>query len=218
MLRLTAEEIAYFKANGYVIKRNVLNPALCSQAQDLLWDALPSSVSLARDDPATHVGPFRESDSNSDPKHLRVGFQWRLRAVESHPTLVRLAFTQPLRGMVEQLLGPGMLHVPSQDHLAAEGLDEQRNSGAVHTGIRGIYCTLPYGDAARRAPGFHTDGHPFFLGMVGLPERRAARWGCVCRMAKITPSTVSDICHAVRPTTYSSIRPPAQRPRHFSFE
>lgn len=168
MQPLTSEEIAYFKANGYVIKRNVLNPTLCSEAQNLLWDALPSSVSLVRDDPATHVGPFRESDSNSDSKHLRVGFQWRLRAVENHPTLVRLAFAQPLKGMVEQLLGPGMLHVPSEDHLAAEDLDEQSNSSALHTGIRGIYCTLPYGDATRRPPGFHTDGHPFFLGMVGL--------------------------------------------------
>ena len=58
--------------------------------------------------------------------------------------------------MAEQLLGQGTLVEPDR--------------------VRGIYCTLPYGEVPKKpSTGCHVDAHPFHLGVVGyiddvLPE------------------------------------------------
>ena len=49
--------------------------------------------------------------------------------------------------MAEQLLGEGNLVQPDR--------------------VRGIYCTLPYGDVPKKSIGCHVDAHPFHLGAVG---------------------------------------------------
>ena len=62
--------------------------------------------------------------------------------------MVRLLATEPgVWAMAEQMLGEGQLVQPER--------------------IRGIYCTLPYGDHPPQTLGCHTDGHPFHLGVVG---------------------------------------------------
>ena len=45
------------------------------------------------------------------------------------------------------------------------------------TGVRGIYCTLPYGDRAPEPDGIHVDAHPFHIGMVALLEDVAPEGG-----------------------------------------
>ena len=53
--------------------------------------------------------------------------------------MVRLLATDPsVWGMAEQLLGEGNLRIPD--------------------GIRGIYCTLPYGDEPEKPTTCHVDG------------------------------------------------------------
>ena len=39
---LTTDEMRFFKRNGYLIKRGVLDPALMERARTRLWDGAPS--------------------------------------------------------------------------------------------------------------------------------------------------------------------------------
>ena len=62
--------------------------------------------------------------------------------------MVQLLATDPnVWQMAEQLLGKGNLVRPDR--------------------VRGIYCTLPYGDVPKKSIGCHVDAHPFHLGAVG---------------------------------------------------
>ena len=70
-MALTAEQIAFFKTNGYLILEGALDPDLCLRALDGLWDSLPETSRMERDDPATHVGPFAEGDELEDATNLR---------------------------------------------------------------------------------------------------------------------------------------------------
>lgn len=157
--KLTLEELAFFKNQGYLIVEDLLNLELCGQIKDLLWSELPEHVSLVRDDPRTHIGPFNQAEADADANHLRQGFHWRLRKVAGHPLLKRLVFAKNLVQIAEQFLGQGMVHRPTAE---TSELDATKS----HTGIRGVYCVLPYGDYRSDRTGFHTDGHPFHLGMV----------------------------------------------------
>ena len=38
VVSLTAAEIARFKERGYLIKRNILDPQLCTRAREVLWE------------------------------------------------------------------------------------------------------------------------------------------------------------------------------------
>ena len=59
---LTKDHLAFFKANGYLILPEVLEPELCSQALDMLWSSLKKKSKIKRNDPSTHMGPFDQSD------------------------------------------------------------------------------------------------------------------------------------------------------------
>ena len=144
---LTTDEMRFFKRNGYLIKRGVLDPDLMERARARLWDGAPPG--RRRDDPATWVGPFREDEENADRDNHRRGFRWNFREPGGEPWMVRLLATDPtVWAMAEQMLGEGQLGQPAR--------------------IRGIYCTLlPYGDHPPQALGCHTDAHPFHLGVVG---------------------------------------------------
>ena len=143
---LTTDEMRFFKRNGYLIKRGVLDPALLERARTRLWDGAPPG--RRRDAPDTWVGPFREDEENPDGANHRRGFRWNFREPGGEEWMVRLLATDPkVWAMAEQMLGKGQLVQPER--------------------IRGIYCTLPYGDHPPQALGCHTDGHPFHLGVVG---------------------------------------------------
>ena len=51
MSYLTADDKAFFKENGYLIKHDVLSEAQIQAAQDALW----SGIEADRDDPKTWV-------------------------------------------------------------------------------------------------------------------------------------------------------------------
>ena len=143
---LTTDELRFFKRNGYLVKRRVLDPALMERARARLWEGAPPG--RRRDDPDTWVGPWREDEENPDNDNHRRGFRWNFREPGGEPWMVRLLATDPgVWAMAEQMLGEGQLVRPER--------------------IRGIYCTLPYGDHPPQALGCHTDAHPFHLGVVG---------------------------------------------------
>ena len=76
-MRLSTEDLRFFKENGYLIKRGVLDPDLCARARDRLWQGAPPR--LRRDDPDTWVGPFRPEEENEDGSNHRKGFRWNFR-------------------------------------------------------------------------------------------------------------------------------------------
>ena len=128
------------------MKRNVLNPELMERARARLWDGAPEG--RRRDDPETWIGPFTPEEENVDKDNNRRGFRWNFREPGGEAWMVQLLATDPnVWGMAEQLLGEGNLVQPDR--------------------VRGIYCTLPYGDVPKKSIGCHVDAHPFHLGAVG---------------------------------------------------
>ena len=119
---LSREEIAHFKREGYLVKRNVLDPELCRRARDALWEKNESAV-LRRDDGATHVGPFPEHDERNDSTgmHIRKGYLWNVREAGGDALLHDLL---PHRVMpwLEQLLGKGQVVQPIADSARGQNI------------------------------------------------------------------------------------------------
>lgn len=173
-MRLTSEQVTFFKEQGYLILRGAMDPSLCAAARDRLWDCLPAGSMLVRDDPSTHIGPFPESETTTaDQLNLRSGFRWQVRSVGTEAAMIDLAYSPDLMEVAEQLLGPGSLRQPIVDGTPMGTMGPAWPGGPtdpaqVSEGIRGIYCTLPYGDRPHEPEHPHTDGHPLHLGLVGL--------------------------------------------------
>ena len=154
MVRLSKEEILFFKREGYVIKRGVLAPDLMARAREQLWAAAPPP--LDRNNPDTWIGPFSEKCDDSNTK--RSGYSWKFREPGGEDWMVRLIGTDPsVWGMAEQLLGQGTLATPER--------------------VRGIYCILPESEIPERPSTCHVDGHPFHLGVVGYIDHVPPRGG-----------------------------------------
>lgn len=142
-MTLTEKQIRFFKANGYLVLRGILDKELCAHARDRLWDDPPPS--LKKDDPDTWVGPIKEEEEFHEGWNHKQGFRWLYRKIGTEPFMVDL-LPVALNGIADQLLGTGRYR-PIQ-------------------GVRGIYCTLPYGDRERPPMSVHCDAHPFSFGGV----------------------------------------------------
>ena len=140
---LSQEEVTFFKENGYLIKRGILDPALMAWAREAMWTGAPAQ--LQRDDPTTWVGPFQEKSDNRES--VRYEFTWKYRAPSKEGWMVRLLPKDPVVwAIAEQLLGVGRVQEPER--------------------VRGIYCILPEGDVPDHPYRCHVDQHPFHLGVV----------------------------------------------------
>ncbi len=143
-MQLTKNELRFFRDNGFVVKRNVLDVKLVAKAVDVFWENAPPS--MERDNPETWYGPFREEHEIDDGHSFRRGFRWNFRAIDTEPYMFRLVPEDPnIVGMAAQLLGPD-LSPPKR--------------------VRGIYTTLPQRDKTPLAHHLHVDQHPFHLGVV----------------------------------------------------
>ena len=61
--RLSAAQIAQFKADGFLALPAVLDPALCAQARDRMWAELTLAVPrIRRSDPSTWT-PFTDAET-----------------------------------------------------------------------------------------------------------------------------------------------------------
>jgi len=144
MFRLTEDEIEFFRENGYLIKRGLLDPELMARARESLWENPPGQ--LDRDDPATWIGPFRETSDDRDS--LYSGFNWKYRRRGGEEWMIKLlAKNSSVWAIAEQLVGEGALQEPER--------------------VRGIYCMMPEGDLPEWPYRCHVDAHPFHLGVVG---------------------------------------------------
>ena len=129
MVELTHEDIEFFKNEGYLIKREVLNPELMERARCRLWEGAPEG--RVRENPDTWVGPFKPEEENEENSNRRKGFRWNYREPGGEDWMVKLLATDPnVWHMAEQFLGEGNLVEPAR--------------------VRGIYCTLPYGDVPKK--------------------------------------------------------------------
>ena len=93
---LSVEQVEFFRDNGYLVLRDVLEPALMEQTRDAWWDAAPPE--LRRDDPESWVGAFPDSR-----------FTWKYRDRSREPWMVELLYGNPkLQAVAKQLLGPDL--------------------------------------------------------------------------------------------------------------
>ena len=97
MVTLSPEDIAFFKREGYLVKREVLDPGLMARATDRMWEAAPAGID--RNAPETWVGAFPEQRG-----------AWKFREPAEEDWMVRLLLADPsVLHMAEQLLGAGNL-------------------------------------------------------------------------------------------------------------
>lgn len=140
---LSTEEITFFKENGYLIKRGILDPGLMAQARACMWAGAPAQ--LKRHDPDSWTGPFAEK--SDDQGSVRYDFTWKYRAPGGEAWMIELLPKNPrVWAIAEQLLGQGTLPEPER--------------------VRGIYAILPEGDRPEQPYRCHVDQHPFHLGVV----------------------------------------------------
>lgn len=147
-IRLTENEIRFFRDNGFVIKRKVLRPDLIAKAQEVFWSHAPAQ--LERDNPASWIGPFREEHHQNEGggMNYRGGFRWNLRSICQEDWIMDLIPRDAnMIAIAEQLLGAGQLQPPKR--------------------VRGIYSTLPMTGEPPVGDHMHVDEHPFHLGIVG---------------------------------------------------
>ncbi len=180
-MSLNAEQIAFFKANGYLLVPGAMDRELCAKVRDLMWAALPAASSLDREDTASHIGPFPEEERSTDSLHLRDGYRWLNRHLGVSQEVIDLIYSPSICAMAEQLLGaPLRQAVAGGTPMGSRGpaWPGGPTDPALGTeGARGVYCTLPYGDRPREPDACHTDGHPFQLGVVGLLDDTPADGG-----------------------------------------
>ena len=101
---LTAEELGFFKREGYLIKRGVLDPDLMERARERKWKSAPPR--MKRNDPNTWFGPFREDEENEDGPNRRSGYTWKYCEPGAEEWIIgMLATDATIWGWVEQLLG-----------------------------------------------------------------------------------------------------------------
>ena len=123
VLRLTTSQIAQFKRVGFVVLPGVIDPELCRQARDQLWETIAESrPSMKRDDHSTWV-PFTEEEQASymrpvdggDPYFSGKGHSFCIR--NGPEDLLLDIGARSLWDVAEQLLGEGEVVWPA-------GLDE----------------------------------------------------------------------------------------------
>lgn len=177
-VKLTNEQIRFFKEQGYLVLPSVLDRGLCAEARDLLWASLPSGAALQRDKPESHIGPFHENDTSNDPLNYRSGFRWQVRRHSTEEAMIRLLYSDSIMALARQMLGDELAQpVVGGSVMGSEGAawpDGPIDPAQASEGIRGIYATLPFPDSHAKAhpeaqP--HTDGHPFMLSVVGLIDQ-----------------------------------------------
>ena len=177
---LSAEQIGFFKTNGYLLVPGAMDAKLCAEVREMMWAALPEGAEFKRE-AQSHVGPFAEQDRSTDALHVRDGYRWLNRELGVTNAVIDLIYSESISAMAEQLLGgPLRLPVVGGSPMGSQGPAwpaGPTDPALGNEGARGVYCTLPYGAKPREADACHTDGHAFQLGVVGLIDDTPADGG-----------------------------------------
>jgi len=89
MAHLTAEDKAFFKKNGYLVKHDLLTKKQLKDALDVVWD----NIDCDRNDPQSWI--------NAGPNHPPIG---------AHPAIRATHYEKHLFEMAEELVGKGKLN------------------------------------------------------------------------------------------------------------
>ena len=167
MNRLSAQEISFFKRQGYLIKKGVLDPELMRRARQRKWVGAPDRMKA--DDPTTWIGPWRPEEETSEAEeNCKIGYTWKYREPANEEWLVRMMASHPIIvGWAEQLLGAAKFDVPER--------------------VRGIYCRLPMGEAAEQPLVCHCDVGPDSLHETPFERLLKPGLGAVGLIAPIPP-------------------------------
>ena len=118
--RLTTSQIAQFKREGFLVLPGALDPELCRQARDQMWDAIGEHrPSMKRDDPSTW-GPITEDEAAAQASQFDAYFAGkgeRLYVCNGADELMLDLAPRALWDVAEQMLGEGEIVWPA-------GLDE----------------------------------------------------------------------------------------------
>ena len=86
MVKLTPDEIRFFRDEGYVVKRKVMDENLMVQARERMWDKPPPGID--RNDPNTWRGPIQApEDRQKLPRSDEIDYKfdgWALPNPPSH--------------------------------------------------------------------------------------------------------------------------------------
>jgi hypothetical protein len=109
---LSAADISYFKANGFVVKRGLLDPAKLAFARSQVWDAIEGKMpvvpgcpeqhmhlatpGVSRDDPATWAGAHCNHPEHGGGLRSLGHLPWMLDLVPNDPNV---------RAIAERMLG-----------------------------------------------------------------------------------------------------------------
>jgi hypothetical protein len=108
--RLTAAQMAHFKAEGYLVLPGALDPELCSRARDHQWATLRKSIpTMDRDDPSTWPRDLKVARADKpevDNPYLTTSAKGFHIYCATEPLFLDL-FPLALWTVVEQLLGAG---------------------------------------------------------------------------------------------------------------
>lgn len=119
---LTASDIAFFKANGYLVKRRLLPAEDLGICVEKFWAAAPPCI--GPDDPDSWVDPGRhDSWATETPEgyergeHNRGGTRWTLHALGHDPEFLKVTAHHPLAlRVVEGLIG-GPVKLPGRNRV-----------------------------------------------------------------------------------------------------
>eukprot|EP01047_Picozoa_sp_COSAG01_P045988 COSAG01_NODE_4280_length_5182_cov_7.106433_2_plen_326_part_00 len=146
---LSDAEIEQWVRDGYLIKRGVLDPALCAAARERLWSANRLPQQLRRDDPSSWRR-FSADEECDGAGTLRRRCSWRVRACAREELLLELLPRScAVLSVVEELLGGAAAVGFSPPGYYSRG-DFSGDFSAAKT--RGIYATMPYGHKHPRTP------------------------------------------------------------------
>ena len=164
MSPLTSDEIRFFKREGYLIKRGVLDPELMARARERKWAGAPAR--MQRDDPGTWFGPFRADEELVEERdNYRHDFTWKYMAPAREPWIVAMLATNPvILGWSQQLLG--------RERGRGSGTDPRHLLPTAGGGPAAASDRVPLrrdaGPAAQHAPGGAAGSRP----RGGRPDRR----------------------------------------------
>jgi hypothetical protein len=157
---LTEQELRSFAEEGFLVKEGVMDPDLCAQMRDRLWEHNPTTT-LQRNDPQSWVGPLGDSGEVGLGANKWGGYSWQLRQTGGEDLTIE---TLPRRcvAIAEQLLGLGGVEPPTGGEFGGRLSPGGRFVSSRGQNCRGTYVTLPRGPDVECKPlrehaGIHFD-------------------------------------------------------------
>jgi hypothetical protein len=124
---LSKAEVAFFKENGFLVKRGLLNePETFARIVDYVWEQVPRGL-VKRDDPKTWIdapqGEWTEADAENAGPFRRGSWKLRSRTFGTEPVFVDKIANHPrMRALVSKFIGEPVRYANR---------------------VRGVYCIFP---------------------------------------------------------------------------